>query len=563
MPDPIQPNTPTPITPADPVAPVLPSPQEMVDAALSGDVGVSTTAKSMQNPQSESLPNLPSIEPSIVKSPESVIAQPSPSTTPKEPIMSDDTPLAFASVRINPKTQLSPVPPVSDDKPKTKNKLGLVFAGILLLVIAVGGGFWGYQYYAGAKTPQVALTKPKTAEERAEQQAENQGSNYQQQINANQAQYGGYAGGGTGVNSNAFIGSDQEKIGQITAITDSAIEKAEAANLGDKAIADLKNTADAAIASITKNGVDTSTALNNGTPVNKDALNIIDVMEAAAIVKGKAIGETGLGKVPAGMYLADPSKPVTLDNLRVINTPGVVDGLYARALAYPNGTEKLLFMADPKDGGWGMTPAQFDIFSQQKLLGFTFVPGGVGCYSSPNETPTETPSDPTNDSCDLPHWTLCVSAAGIDGVGCDVVKTTGGKTNITSSSHSICNTTTKACEIVAGAGTNTCTTHADCGGTIMSCTGLTYTPSTAPVIGDKLVFTCAGTVTPSTAGTLSYKFRYSTNGGTPVALTNLVATPTKAELTINSCGTYKVECQACATIAGVLKCDPTWIGATQ
>lgn len=102
------------------------------------------------------------------------------------------------------------------------------------------------------------------------------------------------------------------------------------------------------------------------------------------------------------------------------------------------------------------------------------------------------------------------------------------------------------------------------GAPTMSCTGLTSVPAltpTAPVIGTKLTFTCAGVVTPATAGTLSYKFRYSINTGAITALAN--KTPTTAELTIAACGTYSVECQACATLNGVLKCDPIWTGATQ
>lgn len=92
----------------------------------------------------------------------------------------------------------------------------------------------------------------------------------------------------------------------------------------------------------------------------------------------------------------------------------------------------------------------------------------------------------------------------------------------------------------------------------MACTGLTSVPAltTTPSIGTLLTFTCAGTVTPSSAGTLSYKYRYSINGGAYTAMTN-------NKLTIAACGDYSVQCQACATLAGVLTCNPTWTGATQ
>ena len=129
--------------------------------------------------------------------------------------------------------------------------------------------------------------------------------------------------------------------------------------------------------------------------------------------------------------------------------------------------------------------------------------------------------------------------------------------------HRVCNTTTYQCETVSGAGADTCTTDAQCVVTTptMACTGLTHTPTAVPEIGDKLTFTCAGTVTPPSAGTLSYKFRYSINSGAVAALTN--KTTTTAELNIAACGSYKVECQACATLNGVLTCDPLWTGATQ
>lgn len=95
---------------------------------------------------------------------------------------------------------------------------------------------------------------------------------------------------------------------------------------------------------------------------------------------------------------------------------------------------------------------------------------------------------------------------------------------------------------------------------LLACTGITKNV-VAPVIGGKVTFTCSGTVTPATAGTLSYKFRYSINSGAVLPLTNKTATT--AELTIAACGSYSVQCQACATLGGVLKCNPTWTGATQ
>lgn len=95
----------------------------------------------------------------------------------------------------------------------------------------------------------------------------------------------------------------------------------------------------------------------------------------------------------------------------------------------------------------------------------------------------------------------------------------------------------------------------------LMCSSLTRTPTTTPAVGDKVTFTCVGASTPAGAVSLTYKFRYSLNSGAYVAMTNKTATT--SELTIASCGSYKVQCQACGTINGVLTCDPNWTAATQ
>lgn len=94
----------------------------------------------------------------------------------------------------------------------------------------------------------------------------------------------------------------------------------------------------------------------------------------------------------------------------------------------------------------------------------------------------------------------------------------------------------------------------------LMCDGLTRTPTTTPVIGDKLTFTCTGSSVPAGAVALTYKFRSAIDGGVWSSLTNKTATT--AEMTINACGTYKVQCQACGTISGAVVCDPVWTGAT-
>lgn len=95
----------------------------------------------------------------------------------------------------------------------------------------------------------------------------------------------------------------------------------------------------------------------------------------------------------------------------------------------------------------------------------------------------------------------------------------------------------------------------------LMCSSLTRTPTTTPAVGDKVTFTCVGASTPAGAVSLTYKFRYSLNSGAYVSMTNKTATT--SELTVASCGSYKVQCQACGTINGVLTCDPNWTAATQ
>jgi hypothetical protein len=96
----------------------------------------------------------------------------------------------------------------------------------------------------------------------------------------------------------------------------------------------------------------------------------------------------------------------------------------------------------------------------------------------------------------------------------------------------------------------------------IACSGLTTTPTpTTPAVGDKYTFTCAGAVTPADAGTIAYDFRYNLNSGAWKTLTNV--TPTTAQLSIAACGTYSVQCRACATLSGTKQCSPVWQGATQ
>jgi hypothetical protein len=444
MPDDIQP-TPTAV-PQEPIAPVLPNPQDMVDAALSGDaatpkVEVSEPAKieplpplppltPLTPPVSEPTPEPVSVAPTLPPTPDPITP---PVAAPVAVTMGDDTPLAFAGIPaptvtptdINPAVATespttpppdmgAPLPPIAPQAPevKKKGKLGKIVAGLMIAVLAIAGGIVGYQYLTIGESPLIAVIVH-------------------------------LPNGGT-----IDVGSGS---GQDSKVTHDDVIKAESKEKKNQkdgeseaeTAARLKAAADAEYAKLQQK-LANDTAINNAK--NCDPTD-----------------QGGLGC------------PVKCTSANAYWTP----------------------VTEP--GGGSYCNAQ-----------------GKLCKKFRKEL-----KSPTGAHCFLDYGETC-------GGSCDV-----GKTTVTTPT--------------------------------MKCDGLTSVPATTtpPVIGTKLTFTCAGTVTPTSAGTPSYKFRYSINSGTPVTMTPLTATPNKAELTINACGTYKVECQACATLSGVLTCSPVWTGATQ
>lgn len=244
-----------------------------------------------------------------------------------------------------------------------------------------------------------------------------------------------------------------------------------------------------------------------------------------AVIDAKLNDPSNTNIQPPGTYKAN-STPDNPSGYFYINAPGVFKGALQRAIAGSIADQNLLM-------------SQYHLNEFVNVLdainnGRTWVPGGVGCYQADVPGPAQVAA---NAACAGWHLTTCLSGAGVNGIGCDVATTSTGNDNPPGESPS-----------------------SPPSAPTMTCTGLTRIPNTTPKLGDKLTFTCAGTVTPSTAGTLSYKFRYSINDGAMIALTN--KTTTTAELVIDACGSYSVECQACATISGVKKCSPVWVGAT-
>lgn len=91
----------------------------------------------------------------------------------------------------------------------------------------------------------------------------------------------------------------------------------------------------------------------------------------------------------------------------------------------------------------------------------------------------------------------------------------------------------------------------------IACLGLTKSIA-EPVMGDTVQLTCSGSVTPAGATSLSYQFRYRINQG---SWQTLLSSGAKADLAIDACGTYAVQCRTCGVVAGATQCSPVWVGA--
>lgn len=471
----------TPAAPAAPVAPVTPPATPPL---------TSVTATAPAEPVMSSLPPLPSAATTTTTTTTTTPIAPSSTSVP----MGDDTPLAFAPTPpistttitqplvppVEQSSYLPPVPPVPvEDKPKKKSKAGLMVAGLLLLLVALGGGVYGYmQFNAGSK--QVALASPSPS-------------------------------------ASATI----PQIAKLTEDTGKAIVK--------QTVAEEKKGA-GRVESKTREGVEVYVPVGALAGANQiaDMLNLqvdgkyVNTDPASIEAQAKKIGEEQAAIFNAGSKVGEPCDSDASTGSCAGGTStcsgGICGGLQT-GQCLP-GDNCPISCNDPNAPAGATHP--------------TTEPGG-GAYCDSNGRQcrryrremmtTSSPGETTK-------W--CFVGYGVD---CGAPGSCGGDTTTTPSTPPTAPT--------------------------MACTGITSVPATttAPAVGTKLTFTCAGTVTPADAGTLSYKFRYSINGGATTALTNKTATT--AELTIAACGTYSVQCQACATLSGVLTCNPTWTGATQ
>ena len=588
----------------DPITPTLPDPQASVDAAL-GSLGTST-------PTSPTTPSAPVVEP---PKPEVLPVQPTTPTPVMNAPMGDETPLAFAAPTLNampttpsptpeptptpapampaatvspvmsevPKLEpmpnvgssyLPPVPPApittptAETKPKKKSKILLVVLGIFALLGGLGvAGYYSYMNLTGV-VPLVAPVDVAGPEECAAKQCEGGHAlvwrNGQCVWAARLCDAGNGGGGGSTQGPLKSNGPNQECYYDNN-------------NNGSMDSADTGYGfyCGGAIDKCVSNG--DLNAAGGGCNAYGESIGIPTVY-GANYSKPDANGNCAIKKCNCGTTPVCFDKTGYCDQKDVVATGGIVGtnyntvGLCAVAGSYSgSGTDATFTANDPSltTTGYSCTDAGCTTTDPTCTTVRYTCSGTVGGNSCTNQSSAYIANSEKKGITGFAN--KCGTVEQLDVMCGGVYKTSRTKINPpcdttpsdNPATHKACNTTTKVCETVTGAGADTCTTDANCvtAAPVLACTGLTQTPATTPAIGDKVTFTCAGTITPTGAAALSYKFRYSLDGGADQLLAN--KTPTTAELTINACGTYSVQCKVCATIAGVLKCDPTWTGAIQ
>lgn len=501
----------------DPITPPIADPQDVVDAALEPVPPAVTPVTPPVTP-----PVDPPVDPPVVPS--------SPSSVP----MGDETPLAFvtpepiASVNepavIPPDTTIPPatIPPAPEpvaNKPKMKSKILLVVVGFFALLGALGvGGYYAYLSFGGAEIPTISyITKftrvdgktvlnPKYDPNAVSPDAYDKGLTNKEARDkdlgietvpgaetkgTDQASCNGCLNGGWQVWRNGEC--------KITGICNSGVAGKDTENpMGDP----VTNATDKTscensgkgqwCASVDSNGKSYAFCMkNDGSQGN---------CNNRAVELGYTIqlGIVKCVKDPTNTYyIPDPA----MNYNNTVAGVGTIDGV----TVYQQ-VEKQCYDQKMGTGAW---------LCKEGVKGYS----GGACTGLNGVAITSIPT--------------CF---------CGTIQKDTGTGHVSYSSQCGCDKTEK-------------TTLDETTTPTMACTGLTRTPATAPSVGQAVTFSCAGSVTPSTAGTLSYKYRYSLNSGAYLPMTSNV-------LTIAACGSYSVQCQACATLNGVLTCDPTWTGAT-
>jgi len=224
--------------------------------------------------------------------------------------------------------------------------------------------------------------------------------------------------------------------------------------------------------------------------------------------RNPAGGGSAVDVQPEGTYpvYENGASSGTVVGYRYIQAPGVFEGAITRAVG--GNTADLALLKSQ----YGMTDANINEAAEKIADGYTWVPDGVGGVAGW-------------------HWTKCLDAgSGMNGIGCDVVKTDGG----------------------GGEEEKTVTPT-------LACVSLTKNKVDSAIeVGSVVTFTCAGSVTPTGATTLSYAFRLRKDAG---SWQTLVANGATTSYAVATAGTYEVQCKTCGEIEGASVCDPVWEGA--
>lgn len=505
MPEPINPATP-PVTPpvVPPVAPPpappveLPNPQMAVDKALES------------KPAQASTEELPLAFAAPVSPPSSPLPIPAPTLNPPKPVS-------------------TPTPEKSEKK---KTKVGVVLAGLVLTLAVLGTGVWGY--YRLAETGMIApleegagFAAPKKTTTSTNTVKVSGGGEAKKETTKT-------ASGGTSMTVKTPSGNEVKVFTSIT--KDDCIDPAKCGtgfertatvivysppdNTGKKVVLDAKSVV------LPKNHTDNTSATVDITEVSSDGRNVTLANVKTSTQTNQVVQKQTLQTI---ILPGKPNERVPIGANCVSNADGVgaTGSCAGGAGTCQDGKCVSILACLPGDNCPILCSSNNQMSNWQEV---TEPGGGSYCDSSGRQCRRyriERKDPGSNTHCFVKYGEICGAP---DSCG-------GGNTFKTTVPPTDPNTPT------------------------LSCTGMTSTPTTTPAVGDKLTLTCAGAIAPSTAGTVSYDFRYSLNNGALATLTNTTATT--AELTIAACGTYRVQCRACATIDGTKQCSPIWTGATQ
>lgn len=515
----------------------LVDPQSAVNAALGGTVNPEPTPPTPTPPPppipatDPVTPPAPPTPPPTPPTPPEPVAVPVPPSAPEAPIepapaMSPDLPLAFAKPASDQKTEATTVPPAPTlpvEAPKKKGKLGVILAGILGLFIVLGGSVFGYLYYTENLPPSKSTV-----------------ANIQTQYPTKESC--------VGVCDNNRLLRWDAKNGRCE---------------------DSGKACDA-------------TTSTDATGITKDKCvggNLAWCEGCGGYCMRFAAGSVGCQRMSAlkcGEGIVTGASCSTTKNSQFFKPCNCENGTF-----YFDSDG----ICNSKDAVGAVNPAYYDTYglcateaAKAGCGGGGTGGGGTGTISC-NYVCNNSGCTCNSGQCQVYHW-KCDRISNLSG-GCqdgtpkigqsasfsascgaeqiDVV-CNGASIDFRSKVNSVaCTNPSRPPTVITSPSPSPSPSPSTT--TAMSCTGISKNVAT-PEIGDKVTFTCAGSTTPASLGiSLAYNFRYNINSGNWQTLAN--KTSTTAELSVDACGTYAVQCRACLTTAGTTTCDPVWQGATQ